>query len=1074
MRLLNLMCVAVMAASSVCAAAQTEGAEFFEKRIRPIFSEHCEKCHGAASPGNGGLRIIGQKALQKGGSRGAALIPGDPEKSLLLKAIGYKDQNLQMPPKGRLPQAAIDDIAAWVKMGAPWPGGDRAPGAKTAAFNMADRMKYWSFQPLRRPVVPVPQNTRWARNPIDRFVLASLEREGLKPSKYTDRRTLIRRVTLDLIGLPPTPAEVEAFVNDRSPDAYRTVVDRLLASPHYGERWARHWMDLVRYAETDGHEYDFEKPGAWQYRDYLIRAFNQDVNFRQFTLEHIAGDLLPNPRVDTKTGVVESLLGTTFWWFGEGKHSPVDLLVDEAERVDNQLDVMGRTFLAMNLGCARCHDHKFDPITQKDYYAISGYIKSSRYRLAAVNSMEPHMPTVRSLQTLAPKINTNAQERARDLLRARAEALPDLLAAVSRVLSGEDPAKAAAALHCDPAALKRIADAVAKDSSRRVSDPLHPFALLAKTQDPAAFSRAKSALVDEMTRAIAAGSPTATGAVDVVPLNRSDWSGWRTDGEAFGSSPVTQSVRLESAGSRPVVIGSGLSSGSIGDRLQGALRTETFKIAKPWISIRTAGRGGVVNLIIDNFQRIRFPIYGGLTLGINNPDRFEWRHMELPKWVGHRAYLEIQDFNDGYIAVDRIAWSDRPIPETPSAAILQMVQAVASRDELFKAYGQLLLHAAQDTSLFENKDIVNWALHLEMPNSKEPPENPELASLLAERVKLNAAVPNLDRVMAMCDGTGENDRVHLRGSTANLGEEAPRRYLAMCGNDQPRGPEGSGRLDLALKMTDPQRTPLLPRVIVNRLWKHHFGVGLVKTVDDFGIMGNKPSHPELLDWLAQELIRSGWSLKHMHRLMVLSATYQQTSALTEADAAKDPENRLLHRMNVRRLEAEAIRDTLLAVSGRLDPKLYGPSILPHLTEFMEGRGRPERSGPLDGEGRRSIYLGVRRNFLNPMFLAFDYPVPFNTMGRRTVSNVPAQALAMMNNPLVLQQARLWGSKIAKRNGTIDEKLTQMYLEAFSRTPTEKERATALEFLKGEDPNSESAWGDLAHVLVNLKEFIFVR
>jgi len=380
--------------------------EFFEKRIRPLLSENCFGCHsGSSKPIQAGLRLDSRAAMLRGGGRGTALTPGAPETSLLIKALRASGAP-QMPPKGRMPEESIALLERWVRQGAIWPGSAAAPAnpTKKPAFNLKQRAAaHWSWKPVRMPSVPSPRDPKWVRNPIDAFILSKLESRGLRPAPPADKRALIRRVTFDLIGLPPTPAEVEAFLADKSPDAYERVVDRLLASPHYGERWARHWLDLVRYAETYGHEGDYEKPNAYQYRDYVIRALNADVPYNQFVKEHIAGDLIAKPRRDSRLGFNESILGTGFWWLGEGTHSPVDLLQDEADRIDNQIDVFGKAFLGLGLGCARCHDHKFDAISTKDYYALAGFLRSSRYQQTALANPDAMKPAVDALESIAAR-----------------------------------------------------------------------------------------------------------------------------------------------------------------------------------------------------------------------------------------------------------------------------------------------------------------------------------------------------------------------------------------------------------------------------------------------------------------------------------------------------------------------------------------------------------------------------------------------------------------------------------------------------------------------------------------------
>ncbi len=868
--------------------------------------------------------------------------------------------------------------------------GDRAESAKAplSAFNLKDRAaRHWAWHPIRLPRVPTVKNRAWVRSPVDAFVLSRLEASGMSPAPPADRRTLIRRVTFDLIGLPPTPDEVDAFVRDRSAHAFERVVDRLLASPHYGERWARHWLDLVRFAETYGHEGDYEKPGAFQYRDYVIRAINADVPYDRFVMEHVAGDLIGSPRRNPELGFNESILGTGFWWLGEGTHSPVDLLQDESDRIDNQIDVFGKAFLGLGLGCARCHNHKFDAISTKDYYALAGFLRSSRYQLTAMDCPE----------------RLKAELAALELLSVRRDAV---------------------LLHAAAGAL---------------------------------LSRAPT--------------PVPSGATVFEDFSHETYVGWSVTGQAFGAGPhsrVLHAAPDEHGACRVRVCDScAADSGFLSDRLQGVLRSQTFTIKNSTILYHVAGRDAEVRLIVGGLQLIQDPIYGGLRIPVNAGDTLHWVAQDVSKWIGHRAYIELADPGPGHFIVDRILFSDRGAPEEPPARMSGQAE-------------RIVMDAASES---------------------------ELQSIDKRRAEIEATLIEPPMAPAMADGTGEDDRVHIRGSYKTLGDSVPRRFLeAFSGTTGAAPTAGSGRLALAHSMVSSARTPLLPRVIVNRLWQHHFGEGIVRTPDDFGVMGVRPTHPELLDWLASTFVQPlaggeastdrdresaiprhpetsagpwgcGWSLKRLHRLLVLSSVYRMASR-GDAEAERiDPTNRLLHKMPLRRLEAEAIRDAVLAVSGRLDQRLYGPSIPPYLSAYVEGRGKPAVSGPMDGDGRRSIYISVRRNFLPQIFQAFDFPVPFTCIGRRATSNVPAQALAMMNNPFLWQQSRIWARRnLADLNSTAEKRIVRMYLEAFARPPDPGEISEAREFLTSQPDglNSEQAWTDLCHVLFNVKAFQFVN
>ncbi len=925
-------------------AAEPVDNDYFEKRVRPILVQHCVGCHGEKKQ-KGELRLDAKAGFAKGGENGPAAVAGKPDESRLVKAVRYAD-DIKMPPKGKLADADIAILAEWVKGGAPWPDDGAIAKGPDKAFDLHARAKaHWSFQKITRPGVP-----KGSANPIDAFLLARLQKEGLTFAPPADKRTLLRRVYFDLIGLPPAPAEIDQFLKDESPQAYEKVVDRLLASPHYGERWGRHWLDLVRYAETHGHEFDFEIPDAWRYRDYVIRAFNADLPFDRFLTEHIAGDLLP-PRRDPRTGVNDALIATGFWWLGEAKHSPVDSRAEFADRTDNQIDVFGKAVFGLTISCARCHDHKFDAIATKDYYALFGVVTSSRYNRVDVGDPTA---TIKLLDEMK-QVRAELDER------------------LGKKEPGADVPR------------PQIAD-----------------------------WKAKSVAFEEF----GAG-----------------WrSRWDADGLAFRSDGFPHSA-------------------SESRKLVGALRSPTFTIDKPYLAVRIAGQSAKARLVLNGLQLIQAPIYGGLAQPVNHGDELKWLTFDLRMWKGQPAYLELLDDGPGWVAVTEAWFADGPPPA----------------------------------------DTARKVPLGELPTTHE---NAEVKKLIDRIRELEAKLPTPQFAPTMRDGTGINERVFVRGNHKTPGAEAPRATLEAFGHPAFKS-AGSGRLELARTVTDPAN-PLVARVIVNRLWKHHFGEGIVRSPDDFGVQGQLPTHPELLDWLATELanpdrkvggdVKVGgdakpWSLKRMHRLMLLSTAYQQASRAPPDQAAKavtaDPQNKLLHRQNVKRLEAEAIRDSVLAASGRLDPRAGGPGVLPYLTEHQVGRGRPPANGPLDGDGRRSVYLQVRRNFLSPMFSAFDYPTPFTTIGRRTVSNVPAQALVMLNNPFVLQQAELWAKRVLATPGTAEGRVREMYLTGFGRPPTTDEVALATAFVAEQakeygKPDHPKAWADLAHVLFNAKEFIFVE
>jgi hypothetical protein len=1090
------------AAGDARAEPTVEQVEFFEKQVRPVLVEHCYECHsGEAKRLEAGLRLDSRAAALAGGDSGPAVVPGKPDESPLIQAMRY--ESFEMPPRGRLPDETIQALAKWIEMGAPWPGKpDDALVRQTMDWRQR-KAEHWSWQPIGAHVPPAVSDAAWPANPIDRFVLARLEASGLAPAPPADRRTLIRRLFFDLTGLPPSAEQVEAFAADDSPEAVERIVDQLLDSPHFGEKWARHWMDLVRYAETHGHEFDYPIHHAWRYRDYLIRAFNADVPYDQLLLEHLAGDLLPHPRSHPSEGFNESVIGTGFWFLGEAVHAPTDVRGDEAIRIDNQIDVMTKTFLGLTVACARCHDHKFDPIPTQDYYALTGFLQSSRRHEAM---LDPHgkiaaasdrLRTLRRAgdETLAGAIDKTALDADRfaaGLLAAReaiaglpadAEELPAeavLNAAGQRHgLSGEQVGRWVTALR-DPA----------------IRDPSHPLmawsrlASAASSGEQASMADARRRLTAELA-AQAKQAETHNGQTVLFEDFESPASdrGWFVTGEAFDSQPT--GARQWDASSRadlPAPAGlmhSGLSS----NRLHGVLRSPTFTITHPTIHYRLNAKNATVRLVIDGYFMVRFHglLFGGIEMkDVDTGGQFVWKTQagDLRRYVGHSAHIEIIDQGDGFAAVDEIRFSDGPAPRDPPSRLARQALDDADADSIealarscAAIWMQCVQRWRQGTADHEQTALLAWATghRLVLPT-------PATAEISQRMPEIESGLPAPVYALALTEGSGEDDRVHIRGSHKNLGEPVARRMLvAVGGEDQSPVGQGSGRLELAQRILDPAN-PFPARVMVNRLWHQLFGRGIVPSVDDFGVMGQRPTHPELLDWLAADFQQHGWSIKHTIRRIVTSSTYRMSSnpPVEDGRAAEiDPDNQLLHRMNKRRLQAEAIRDAMLAVSGRLDRTLHGASVPVHLTSFMEGRGRPG-SGPLDGNGRRSVYVEIRRNFLSPMMLAFDMPSPFSTMGRRSVSNVPAQSLILMNDPFVQSQASLWAERMLREHDTADARIAAMFLAALGQPPTPAQLDLARQFLDSQAQLYAAAaddvrvWTDLAHTLFNMKEFVFLN
>jgi cytochrome c553 len=1197
--------VFVLPLAAAAAEPKPEDVEFFEKNVRPVLATRCFKCHGPTKQ-EAGLRVDSRARLLEGGDSGPAIVPGKPAEGFLIGAINYGEL-FQMPPDGKLKPEEIAAITQWVKIGAPWPG-DAAVAGPKYEFNLKERAKHWAYQPIRSSTPPAVKQNAWPRDAggspagqvanlshvsgeIDRFILAKLEAAGLQPAAEADRYTWVRRVYFALIGLPPEPAEVRAFVADTSADAYEKVVDRLLKSPHFGERWARHWLDLVRYAESRGHEFDYDVPNAWHYRDYVIRAFNADVPYNQFVVEHIAGDLLEQPRMHPTEGYNESILGTGFWFLGEWVHSPVDVRKDEAERFDNMLDVMTKTFLGLTVACARCHDHKFDAIAQKDYYALQGFLQSSTYRQVCFETLEHNRRIAEQLSELRRKTSPQLLTAVLDAEQPLLERLPSyLLAARDAILLGPrwigepkvgrsaTPSHRATSADFDPAYCSQIAEIANKHALHRetlahvvveliraksdAAHPLYAWALLAAEKDTEQPGRV-AALLKPLLHAWREGAARADASLAkqkiIIDYATADPADFMQDGFAFGTGPLrVGEAILGDDSSRPIAeiatygavrrdkalgslrfsTGTQQDAGRLGGQRSGqTFRTPTFTIETGQVYYLVKGAGRTY-AVVDSHLLNQGPLHGEFANQWSDEagGQPRWIAHNLRLYKGHQAHLEFSPQGDADLQVLMVVQGDavpgNPL-ERPNALLLKELsrpEVTRSLGDVADIYGKLFGAAARRLRDHQGADaprspgerdeaaLANWIVQryarLASDDGKKKVDA-AFRSFAAEQQRLVAQIRRESRTApAMWDGPGEDERLFIRGNHKTLGEVVPRRFLEVFGGGRVQGSGfrvqgtggrrqeaggsvfGSGRLELARQMTDTARNPLITRVMVNRVWHHLFGRGIVESVDNFGALGKPPTHPELLDYLASQFARDGWSIKRLIRAIVLSSTYRMSSQ--DASSASggrqpsdrqppdvDPDNLLLHRMPIRRLEAEAIRDQILAVSGRLDRTQFGPPVGVYLTPFMQGRGRPAQSGPLDGAGRRSVYIAVRRNFLSPMMLAFDTPIPFTSMGRRHVSNVPAQALILMNDPFVVEQATVWSRRVlAEKNRAPEQRIEAMYLCAFSRPPSEQEVREALAFLKSQakehglprermldDPR---VWADLAHVLMNVKEFLFVR
>jgi Protein of unknown function (DUF1553)/Protein of unknown function (DUF1549)/Planctomycete cytochrome C len=967
----------------------------FNYHIRPILVQKCYLCHGPdPSSRKGDLRLDtyeGATALTKEGLR--AIDPEHTEKSLLLFRINHKDPDIMMPaPESNLTLTETERklLEKWIEQG-------------------AEYKQHWAFIPES----PSPEVKNYKGNPIDYFINKKLDEYNLDNTDEADKNSLIRRVSYLITGLPPTVKELEQFKNDESPDAYEKMIDRYLASPRYGERWARHWMDVVRYAETRGHEFDYPITGAWRYRDYLIRAFNQDLPYNKFVLEHLAGDLADKPRTAAIGTINESRLATMFYTMAEGTHSPVDIRKDEADRIDNMIDVTSKAFQGLTLSCSRCHDHKFDPISAKDYYSFYGVMEGTRFTPVPANQL-----------TMSAKA-----EQLRTLKDSVRHAVWTYLLEKSGADHGNNPSFVS--LNDDEPVEKSIS---ANDTSRRV----------------------------------------------LADFSGSDLQGWSSEGPAFTLS-TTLGQPLFTGQHKLTGLQEGLaSSRKLSTGIFGALRSPDFVIDHNYIGVLAAGNKSSIRIIIDNFQLISFPIYGEMDQKVNT-EKLSRFVFNVAQWRGHKAYIEIlpgsfenhvfKMAKDAYVEVKyAIAYNKdwrEPKSHQPSGSLSESMVALTKGK-------------ASDTDLKKINSLLR--------TGNTVAQSPELVSWLGNiQTMASSFKDSIEFYNGVTDGYGKNSRVFLRGSHTDLSSEPVKRMFlpAVHVSNPDLDVSGSGRLQLALSIADP-KNPLTSRIMVNRIWHYMFGKGIVETVDNFGMQGKLPSHPELLDFLALQFREDGYSIKKTIRRILLSDAFKRSTRPSGNALKKDPSNIYLSHYPVRRLEAEAIRDAMLTVSGSLDTTMYGAPVPTHITSFMNGRGKPAKSGPIDGERRRSIYVEVRRNFLDPIMSAFDRPTPFSTFGKRTVTNVPSQSLIMLNDPFVVMMAGKMATELAgQKLNTSKEKIEWIYNRSFSRMPTKDEVAdaeTMMEQLKKAyvsngmktDVLEMVLWKDYIHAVFNLKEFIFLN
>lgn len=1118
-----------------------DDARFFEKSVEPLLARRCFGCHShGAKKLEGNLALDARSGWRRGGDSGPAVVPGKPDDSLLIKAVRRTTPDLAMPPDEKLPQEEIDVLVDWVRRGAPDPR-KSAAGEAAGAWQeqLARRSQWWSWQPVRNPATPDVDDPAWSFDPLDRFVAREHQSHGLAPAADADRRTLARRLSFALTGLPPDVDEVDAFERDDSPDAYERLVERQLASPRFGEHWARHWLDLFRYSDTHGSEHDPLIPHIWRYRDYLIRALNGDLPYDRFVREHLAGDRLA-PRRNLQDGFNESPIATGVFRFVEFYPTPLDVKNEEIMVLDSQIDLFAKSFLGLTLSCARCHDHKFDALSARDYQAIYGVFASTRTTMHRVDDSAAREAATVELTARQPALRAAIAARWRE----QSEHWPRAIAAAQAqhaaggaVAKPEEAPAAQIGLELETRRWRRaLADA--KDKPLDLLHPLAKFATvpagstepLADEIPPQSWSEAAKAWSDGAARRAAEFASKFRTWADFSRPDSPSHSQWFPSADFPGpAAPGALAIAPTGAAALTAIYPQGWFTHLASNKQGGTLRSPNFTLDMKFVSVLACGvNAGRVRLVIENFPSDSL-LFAQAMPSVNEP-RLHWVTLPIREvWAGRRAYLEISprdemtypgkmpdaskmqtDGRSG-VGIRAVVFHDQGgAPALEPALPAEFWQAAPRRSAVAEQFTasvrQALERWSAEKATDEDARLLDALLRAGLL-ANEHPAGCDVDRLLAEYRAHEARFPPPLRVIGTADEVGFDEAFFPRGNYRRADGSVPRRFLEVLGGRplvvvestvtsaaspaslvalEPRwnATRSSGREALAEELLAPTN-PLVTRVIVNRLWQHLTGRAIVGSVDNFGALGELPSHPELLDHLATSLRRDDWSVKTMLRRVATSRTYRQSANASAAARETDPANRWLSHAHVRRLEAESIRDALLAASGRLDLRMGGLGVPLPLRAAYKDFENPV-SGPLDGNGRRSIYLEARRNYPQPLLAAFDQPKPVLSVGERPATNVPAQSLALLNDPFLHQQAEALAKRLAAGDGASDsaaERVRRLYRGTLGREPSAADTTRALQFLEtqrsldgaGDAAAAESqAWSDLAHALFNLKEFLYVR
>jgi len=998
--------------ANVIWASDPSSAEFFESRIRPVLIQNCYECHSSTKICEANLALDFREGLLRGGDLGPAIVPGRPDDSLLLQVIEHRSSDLKMPPSGlQLSIEVLGDFRKWIAAGAydprevP-PSADEATPLNDWQKILDARKSWWSFQPIQQAALPFPDS---AVHPVDQFINQKLTALGLAPSTRASNQVLIRRVFWNLTGLPPGREELHRWDaalaeaetlggKDAWSVVWEQLVDHLLQAPGFGERWARHWMDWIRYAESHGSEGDPPIANAWMYRDYLIRAMNESIPMDEMIREHIAGDLLP-PRLHPDTKLNQAFIGTAHWRMVFHGFSPVDAKEERVRFTDDQINAFSKAFLGITLSCARCHDHKFDPISQADYYAVFGVLSSCRPGRQPADSEEILRQHHDELRQIKIELRQALVERWKQSM----DQLPQRLGS----------------------ALDGIVDAQDKDLT-------------------AAQHALKSAWTDRNAqKASVTTTSDLSKAIHWDLTHSDDLARWYPVGPALEDCQTPGDLVVAMSGDQALsaLHSGGASSRLLSDKEAARLDSPDF-ICPPnsvlWVLCEGDG-GATLRYAVEDYPRSGtiYPVYP-LKPGLR------WLQSDLSYWEGDSIHVELSNAADAPLLT-----GDQPRSwfRVQQVWVLPKGTRPPERESLYR-------RLSSETASTEQVSREDWIqqIGLATTNSLErwieagiTADEAELLDLLVRNDilptnlsqswntelvqryrQIEAEMPVATRIACLEETGGQDFPLLVRGDHRFPAEKVPRRFLEAI-DGRPYATPLSGRLELADNVLD-ERNPLTRRVLVNRVWQHLFGLGIVSTSDNLGRLGAEPTHPELLDWLAIRLTQLDWSLKKLIREILMSDTWLRSSQASPEALAADPDNRLLGRANVRRYEAEAIRDALLSVTGSLDSAMYGP---------------PQSA---DGK-RRSIYLPVIRNSLVPFLRIFDFPEPFSTVGKRDQTNVPAQSLALMNDPLVASLARRWAEDFLTQEPDWAQRIQRMLEAGLSRAASAQEISVSLQFME---------------------------